>query len=51
MVKFDRAKVIAYLIEEGYEDGDEVTLTVSGEFIDGNKFSGEDTITVINNEG
>lgn len=51
MVKFDRAKVIAYLIEEGYGDGDEVTLTVSGEFTDGVKFSGEDTITVINNEG
>jgi signal peptidase I len=51
MVKFDRGKVIAYLIEEGYGDGGEVTLTVSGEFTDGVRFSGEDTITVINNEG
>jgi signal peptidase I len=51
MVKFDRAKVVAYLIEEGYGDGDEVTLKVSGEFTDGISFSGEDTITVINNEG
>jgi len=48
MVKFDRTEVIAYLIEEGYGDGDEVTLTVSGKFTDGVKFSGEDTITVIN---
>ena len=51
MVKFDRPQVIAYLIEEGYGDGGEVTLTVSGEFTDGVRFSGEDTIMVINNEG
>jgi len=47
MVKFDRALLIEYLIGEGYGDGDEVTLTVSGEFVDGVKFSGTDTIVVI----
>jgi signal peptidase I len=46
MVKFDRSEVIAYLIEEGYESGD-VTLTVTGEFTDGVRFIGEDTIRVI----
>ncbi len=49
MVKFDRTAVIEYLIGMGYEDGDEVTLTVSGSFIDGTQFSGEDTIRVVNN--
>ncbi len=47
MVKFDRALLIEYLIGEGYGDGDKVTLTVSGEFVDGVKFSGTDTIVVI----
>jgi len=51
MVKFDRALLIEYLIGEGYGDGDEVTLTVSGEFKDGIKFTGEDTIKVVNHEG
>jgi len=45
MVKFDRASVIAHL--EGYGNGASVTLSVSGEFIDGVKFSGTDTIVVI----
>ena len=44
MVKFDRALLIEHLIGEGYGDGDEVTLTVSGEFVDGVKFSGVDTM-------
>ncbi len=44
MFKFDRVSLIEYLVEEGYGDGDEVTLIVSGEFSDGVKFSGEDTI-------
>jgi len=48
MVKFDRTEVIAHL--QGYPDGEEVILTVSGKFEDGIRFSGEDTITVINNE-
>jgi signal peptidase I len=46
MVKFDRAEVIEYLIGKGYGSGD-VTLTVSGEFTDGVRFTGEDTIEVI----
>ena len=46
MVKFDREQVIDYLIEFEYEDGEEVTLTVSGEFLDGVTFIGEDTIVV-----
>jgi signal peptidase len=46
MVKFDRASVIAYLIKEGYKEGKEATLTVSG-FVDGVRFSGTDTIVVI----
>jgi signal peptidase len=45
MVKFDRASVIAHL--EGYKDGEEATLTVSGKFNDGVRFSGTDTIVVI----
>jgi signal peptidase len=47
MVKFDRAEVIAYLIGKGCKDGDDVTLTVSGEFTDEVRFTGEDTIEVI----
>jgi signal peptidase len=47
MVKFDRASVISYLIDKGYGNGDKATLTVSGEFVDGVKFSGTDTIVVI----
>lgn len=49
MVKFDREAVINYLVGMGCEDGDEVTLTVSGSFIDGMQFSGWDTIRVVNN--
>lgn len=45
MVKFDRASVIAHL--EGCQDGEEVTLTISGEFRNGIKFTGKDTIKVI----
>jgi len=45
MVKFDRAQVIGRL--QGYEDGAQVPLTVSGEFVDGVRFSGTDTIVVI----
>jgi len=47
MVKFDRALLIEYLMGEGHGDGDKVTLTVSGEFVDGVRFSGTDTIVVI----
>lgn len=47
MVKFDRASVIE-LIPEGVE---EVILTVSGEFTDGVRFTGEDTIKVMKDEG
>jgi len=46
MVKFDRASVIE-LIPEGYGDGDEVAITVSGEFKDGVRFKGSDTIKII----
>jgi len=45
MVKFDREQIIVYL--QGCEDGEEVELTVSGEFMDGVIFSGSDTIVVI----
>ena len=44
MVKFDRELLIAHL--EGYEDGAQVPLTISGEFWDGVEFSGVDTIVV-----
>jgi len=47
MVKFDRALLIDYLIKKDYKDRDIVTLTVSGEFVDGVRFSGTDTIVVI----
>ena len=49
MVKFDREAVIEHLIGMGCVDGDEVTLTVSGSFMDGTQFSGEDTIRIVNN--
>ncbi len=45
MVKFDRASVIAHLA--GYVDGASVTLTVSGEFSDGVRFTGADTLVFI----
>ena len=44
IAKFDRTQVIEYL--DGYSDGDEVGLTVSGKFNDGVSFSGVDTIVV-----
>jgi signal peptidase len=47
MVKFDRDSVISLL--EGR--GEYVTLTVSGMFLDGVRFTGEDTIKVVNHEG
>ena len=50
MVKFDRTLLIEYLIGKGYGDGDKVTLTVSGEFNDGIKFTGENTIVLILNQ-
>ena len=49
MVKFDRGQVIDYL--QGYQEGEEVILTVSGEFRDGVRFTGKDTIKVVDNEG
>jgi signal peptidase len=45
MVKFERASVTAHM--EGYVDGSSVTMTVSGMFLDGVRFSGTDTIVVI----
>lgn len=49
-VKFDRDFLIKYLIEENHIDGGDVVLTVSGKFTDGVRFTGEDTIKVINHE-
>ncbi len=46
MVQFDRTLVEAYLTGLGYGNGD-ITLTVTGEFIDGVRFIGEDTIRVV----
>ena len=50
MVKFDRASVVAYLIDRGYVDGDEVELTVSGRFIEDIKFSASDTVSLIHGD-
>ncbi len=47
MAKFNRTSVINYLIDAGYEDGDMVTLTVTGQFTDGMSFQGSDTINLI----
>lgn len=47
MVKFDRAVVVEYLLDNGYGDGDVVTFIVTGEFTYGFQFTGEDTIRVI----
>lgn len=44
MVKFDRQALIAILQSLGYEDGDEVELTVAGELITGENFAGSDVI-------
>jgi len=49
-VKFERASLIEYLIEEDHIDGGDVVLTVSGRFMDGVRFTGEDTIKVVNHE-
>ena len=46
MVKFDRQSVIDYLVGK---EGD-VTLTVTGMFVDGTYFEGSDTITVMEGE-
>jgi len=46
MVKFDRESVIAYLLKNGYGDGDEVELRVTGRFLDGVWFEGTDTVRV-----
>lgn len=50
-VKFERDSLIEYLIEEDHIDGGDVVLTVSGRFTDGVRFTGEDTIKVVNHEG
>ena len=47
MAKFNRTSVIDYLIGKGYEGGDMVTLTVTGQFTDGMSFQGSDTINLI----
>lgn len=46
MAKFNRTSVINYLIGKGYEGGDAVTLTVTGQFTDGMSFQGNDTISL-----
>ena len=50
MVKFDRTSVVAYLIDRGYGDGDDVELTVSGRFIDDITFSASDTVSLIHGD-
>ena len=50
MVKFDRDAVVNYLIAKEYKDGDVVTLTVTGKFMDGTSFEGSDTIQVIHHD-
>jgi signal peptidase len=47
MVKFDRASVIKLIPENAVE----VAFTISGRFTDGVRFTGEDTIKVVNHEG
>ncbi len=49
MVKFDRQALIDYLKGKDVADGDDVTLTVTGE-IAGTAFVGTDTIRVLNKE-
>jgi hypothetical protein len=48
MVKFDRQELIDILEATGYEDGDEVELTVAGELTTGEAFEGSDVIEVLN---
>jgi len=50
MVKFDRASVVAYLIDRGYVDGDELELTISGRFIEDIKFSASTTVSLKHGE-
>jgi signal peptidase len=47
MAKFNRTSVIDYLIGKGYRGGDVVTLKVTGQFIDGMSFQGNDTINLV----
>lgn len=47
MAKFNRTSVINYLIGKGYEGGDVVMLTVTGQFTDGMFFQGNDTISLV----
>ena len=47
MAKFNRTSLIDYLISKGYEGGDVVTLTVTGQFTDGMSFQGSDTINLV----
>ncbi|MFW6110815.1 MAG: signal peptidase I [Thermoproteota archaeon] len=47
MAKFKRTTVIDYLIDAGYGDGESVTLTVGGEFMDGSSFQGNDVINLV----
>jgi len=47
MAKFNRTSVVDYLVGKGYEGGDEVTLTVTGQFTDGMSFQGSDTVNLI----
>lgn len=50
MVKFNRTSVIELIISKVYGDVEEVTLTVSGEFTDGVRFTGVDTIKVVKHQ-
>ncbi len=48
MVKFDRQALIAILQDMGYDDGEEVELSVTGELTTGKTFEGSDSIEVLN---
>jgi len=47
MVKFNRSDVIEYLINQGYGDGDQVTLMATGMLTDRTFFKGFDSINLI----
>lgn len=49
MVKFDRASVINYIVNNGVGDGEAIELTVTGKFNDDTKFKGSKQILVIDN--